>query len=147
MFIVMLMTEARQRRDAIRDLLSSSEFSSQMELGEALEELGFPASQPVLSRDLRALDVAKRDGVYQVLDEERVTPLESLRSLLRGVADASHLAVVHCEPGAASAVARALEAEELPGLVGTVAGDDTILCALGSARDRRFLERRIGELL
>jgi transcriptional regulator of arginine metabolism len=87
----------------------------------------------MLSRDLRALGVAKRAGAYELVVEERVTPLEGLAALLRGARPAGeHLVCVFSEPGAASAVARALEAESLPGLVGTVAGDDTVLAAMES---------------
>ena len=136
-----------KRRDMIRKLLAEAEVTSQSELKELLEEHGFPASQPMISRDLRALRVAKQEGAYHVLDEERVTPLTSLRSLLRSSTPAAAFVLVRCEPGAASAVARALEAEELPGVLGTVAGDDTALIAVSSQAAGDTLRRRIGELL
>jgi len=136
-----------ERRAAIQDLLRERAVHSQVELLGMLEERGLPCSQPALSRDLRALGVAKVGGGYQLVEEERVTPLTTLRSLLRGSEPVGGLVLVHCEPGAASAVARALEAEELPGLCGTIAGDDTVLVALRSSSDGAGVRRRVEELL
>lgn len=136
-----------KRRAAIRDLLLEAPVRNQEELLEKLERRGLGASQPVLSRDLRALKVAKRAGAYQIVEEERVTPLEQLRSLLRTVEPVSHFLLLSCEPGAASAVARALDSEELDGLVGTLAGDDTVLVAVKSNAAAQRVRRRIQELL
>jgi transcriptional regulator of arginine metabolism len=141
------MTDRDQRRAAIRELLAEREIASQAELHDLLAKRGFSVSQPALSRDLRALDVAKQSGVYRLPADERITPLSSLKSLLRSAAPASHYLVVRCEPGAASAVARALEAEELDGLVGTIAGDDTVLVASASRTAAQRVRRRIQELL
>jgi transcriptional regulator of arginine metabolism len=141
------MPTTHERRNAIRTLLSQEPVASQADLAQALAERGFSASQPMLSRDLRALKVAKRDGAYRLLEDEHVTPLSALKSLLRGATPVAHLGLVRCEPGSASAVARALEAEEIEGVVGSVAGDDTVLfCTDSKAAVRRVCER-VGELL
>lgn len=142
----MLHSAAEARRTAIRELLSERPVRNQHELQSALEKRGHVASQPVLSRDLRALRVAKREGVYQIVDDDQVTPLSTIRGFLRGVSVATHFTVVHCEPGAANAVARALEAEPLDGIAGTVAGDDTVLVALNSQAAARRVRQRITEL-
>ncbi len=136
-----------ERREAILELLTTSTLASQAELLEALEGRGHACSQPVLSRDLRALGVAKVGGAYQLMDAERVTPLSSLKSLLRSASPVPHLVQVHCEPGAASAVARALEAEDLEGLSGTLAGDDTVLVVVDSPAAGRRVRARIAELV
>ena len=136
-----------ERREIIRELLQSGAVHSQAELMDMLEQRGIATSQPMVSRDLRALRVAKQEGAYHVLDEERYTPLESLRSLLRSCAPAVSFVLVRCEPGAASAVARALEAEEIPGVVGTIAGDDTALVAVSSQAAGADVRRRIAALL
>lgn len=141
------MSTTATRRAAIRQLLAEQEVRSQSELLEALARRGFAASQPVLSRDLRALRVAKQDGVYRVVEDERITPLEALKSLVRGVQPVSHFVLVQCEAGAANAVARALEAEEVDGLAGTVAGDDTIIVALASSDAARRTRRLVAALL
>ena len=135
------------RRAAIRELLQERAVHSQGELMALLEERGFGCSQPALSRDLRALGVAKVAGGYQLVEEERVTPLTTLRSLLRGTEPVEHLVLVHCEPGAASAVARALEGEEGLHMVGTVAGDDTVFVAVDSKKAGTEIRRRVQSLL
>ena len=71
----------------------------------------------------------------------------SLEKRARTLGAVEHLVLVHCEPGAASAVARALEAEELPGLCGTIAGDDTVLVAVRSRADGDRVRRRVEDLL
>ena len=125
--------QAEERRQAIEDILMEQDVRSQGQLAELLADRGIETTQPMLSRDLRSLKVAKRDGCYQLFTSERVTPLEKLESLLRNAVLAGpNLCVVQCEPGAASAVARALEAEQIRGVLGTVAGDDSIFVAVES---------------
>lgn len=142
------MTRTAERRRAILAVLEEAVVHSQDELASILGRLGFETTQPMLSRDLRTLKVAKRDGVYQLLEDERVTPLEKLAALLRGVQPAGeNMVVVHCEPGAAHAIARALEAEDLDGLVGTVAGDDTIFVAVTDSGSGDEICRRLRPLL
>ncbi|MCC7014066.1 MAG: hypothetical protein IT454_16030 [Planctomycetes bacterium] len=141
------MADPTERRDAIREILREHDIASQDELIEKLERRGYRTSQPVLSRDLRALNVAKQAGMYRVHEEERVTPLEALRALLRSAKPVSHFVMLRCEPGAASAVARALEAEALDGLVGTIAGDDTVLVASSSHAASQRVRRRVQDLL
>ncbi|MAF65705.1 MAG: arginine repressor [Planctomycetes bacterium] len=132
------------RRSTIRHILAGGPVHSQEELAARLSEHGLETTQSMLSRDLRALGVAKRAGAYELVVEERVTPLEGLAALLRGARLAGeHLVCVFSEPGAASAVARALEAENLAGLVGTVAGDDTVFVAVESAPEGAALMARV----
>lgn len=137
-----------QRRQLIREILRGEEVSSQKELARRLARRGIQTTQPMLSRDLRTLGVAKRDGVYRWRDPERVTPLESLRTLLRGAKPAGpNLAVIFCEPGAANAIARAFEAEDLPEVVGCIAGDDTVFVAVNSKSAGQRVRRLITSLI
>lgn len=113
-----------------------------------LAENGVRTTQPVLSRDLRSLAAVKRNGIYQILEDERITPLENLSGLLRDATVAGpNLAIVHCEPGAASAIARALDSEGLQGTLGTVAGDDTIFIAVRDMEFGAAIVARVQELL
>ena len=141
------MPDRTERRAAIHDLIVEHDIASQSELLHKLKLRGFAVSQPVLSRDLRALAAAKQSGVYRIHESERVTPLTVLKSLLRSVHPVSHFLFLRSEPGAASAVARALEAEGLDGLVGTLAGDDTVLVATASHAAAQRVQRRVSELL
>ena len=142
------MVAVKERRERVLALLTDKAVSSQQELLTLLAEAGVESTQPVLSRDLRALGAVKRGGRYVVLSAERVTRLEALRPLLRGAEAAGpNLVVLSSEPGAASSIARALEEEEFDGLVGTVAGDDTIFVAVESERRGRAVIKLVRDLL
>ena len=126
---------------------------SQKELNRALGEQGFVVTQTTLSRDLRALRVAKvatADGssVYTVPDEwENSAPLERLLPTLFLSAEGSgNLVVVRTMTGAAQAVARGIDFEEWTEILGTIAGDDTILVVLRGARDRSAVVERLERL-
>jgi transcriptional regulator of arginine metabolism len=141
-------TLTRRRRVALEAVLQEQDCCSQEELLLALAQRGVRTTQPVLSRDLRALRAAKRDGVYTLLESERVTPLENLRSLLRGTCPCGpNMVIVRCEAGAASAIARALESEGIEGMLGTVAGDDTVFAAVENADASERVRHRVIELL
>lgn len=141
------MSRSEERRAAIRQLVLENSIQSQAELRAKLKAAGYRASQPVLSRDLRILRVAKEAGIYQLREPERVTSLSALKSLLRSTETPREFLLLRCEPGAASAVARALEAEELEGIVGTVAGDDTVLVALSSRAALLRVKKRVAALV
>ncbi len=142
------MNLTRERREVLKAVLQEQQCSSQEELLHALAERGVQTTQPVLSRDLRSLRAAKRDGVYTLLASEKVTPLESLRSLLRGTCAAGpNMVIVRCEAGAASATARALESEGIDGMLGTVAGDDTVFAAVEDADAGDRVRHRVIALL
>jgi transcriptional regulator of arginine metabolism len=141
------MSRSEERRAAIRRLVLENSIQSQAELRSRLKASGFRASQPVLSRDLRILRVAKEAGTYQLRETERVTSLTALKSLLRSAEAAPEFLLLRCEPGAASAIARALEAEDIDGIVGTVAGDDTVLVALRSRAAKDRVKKRIAALV
>ncbi|MEO6711608.1 MAG: hypothetical protein ABIP42_18660 [Planctomycetota bacterium] len=141
------MAATTERRSVVRDLIENGHYQSQSELHAALAKRGFQASQPVLSRDLRAIKAAKQDGIYTMVPEERFTPLDALQSLVRGHASATHITLIRTEPGAASAVARAIEADGLLGITGTIAGDDTVLVATSSQAAARRVRARVSALL
>jgi len=141
---------SRSRRLAlVTRLLSGQRFSSQEALARALARSGVNVTQATLSRDLRSLGVAKRADpsgkpVYELpgpavetLDRER--RLLDLRAFVNQVRVAQNLVVVRTPPGHANGVARAIDLTDFEGLVGTVAGDDTVLViAKDPAAARRF---------
>jgi transcriptional regulator of arginine metabolism len=140
-----------QRRKRIRALLCKGEISTQEELREALRKERIDVTQATLSRDLRALRarrVTSKDGQmrYEVPEEgddagER--PSDQVAAMVDWVARNDSLIVVHTAPGAASAVARAIDLARLPGVLGSLAGDDTIFIAPASPARLRDLERRL----
>ncbi len=128
------------RLTAIAQLLSGRRFSSQEELAAALARLGLEATQATLSRDLRSLGVAKRSGAdgsswYELPSPatdalDRGRQMLDLKIFVNETRVAQNLAIVKTPPGHASAVARAIDLTGFEGLMGTVAGDDTVLCVL-----------------
>ncbi len=141
------------RLTLIAQLLGDRHFSSQEELAGALGRAGVDVTQATLSRDLRSLGVAKRseaggDAWYELpnpaaetLDRNR--QMLDLKVFVNEVQLAKNLAVVRTPPGHASAVARAIDLLAMPGLVGSVAGDDTVLCVLTNDLAARRFKRHL----
>ena len=138
--------EQVQRRAAIRDLLTQGPAATQAWLVRALEDLGFGATQSSVSRDLRELGAIKTAAGYELPTEQEGDDDQVLAvaSLLRSVQPAgSNLLVIHTGVGAAQRVAVALDRSGWPGMVGTIAGDDTIFVATESAHAQKTLISRI----
>jgi len=147
----------RSRRiSLLAQLLSERRFSSQEELAKAIARAGSPVTQATLSRDLRSLGVAKRTGpdgkpVYELpgpavemLDRER--RLLDLKAFVNEVRVASNLVVVKTPPGHANGVGRAIDLAGREDIVGTVAGDDTVLVVMQSAAEARRLKKYLDGL-
>lgn len=144
-----------QRLTLISRLLEERRFSSQEELAGALSRSGVAVTQATLSRDLRSLGVAKRAAsgeawyelpgpAVEALDHSR--QMLDLKVFVNETRLAQNLAVVKTPPGHASAVARAIDLLEFDGLVGSVAGDDTVLCILADTPTARRFKRHLDAL-
>lgn len=142
---------ARQHR--IVQILEKSAVSSQQQLVEMLADAGIEATQATVSRDLEEIGAVKvraagGESVYAVPDlpKDRVAPEEHLRRVLGDwvveVTSSSNLVVVRTPPGSAHVVASALDRAGLPEILGTVAGDDTIIVvAVEEVGGSRLAER------
>ena len=129
-----------QRLAMLAQLLGERQFSSQEALAQARARARVPVTHATLSRDLRSLGVGKRPdrhgkAVYQLpgpasetLDRER--QLIDLRAFVNEIRVAQNLAVVRTPPGHANGVARAIDMLAFEQLVGSVAGDDTVLVVM-----------------
>ena len=138
--------EQLQRREAIRDLLAQGPAATQAFLVRALEDRGFVATQSSVSRDLRELGAVKTPGGYELPAAGSADSAEvaAVADLLRSISPAgSNLLVIHTGTGAAQRVALALDRSGWPGMVGTIAGDDTIFVATESAHAQKTLIARI----
>ena len=147
------MKERLQRLKKIKDIISSGSIGSQEQLQSCLEERGITVTQATLSRDLKFLKVSKipegESGfVYRLPDAEaaKETEDEFLRDIERGIISVTYsgnLAVLATMPGHANSVAFALDHLELPEIIGTIAGDDTILLILHEKAERDTLNGRL----
>lgn len=128
----------QQRQHRIAGLLERNSVSSQGQLVQLLTRDGVVATQATVSRDLEEMGAIKvraggGDSVYAIPDlpKEQRTPEDHLRRVLGDwVVDVDHshnLVVLRTPPGSAHVVASALDRAGLPSILGTVAGDDTIM--------------------
>ena len=149
------MPNRSHRLTLISKLLEERRFSSQEELAGALSRSGVEVTQATLSRDLRSLGVAKRAASGQAWYElpspagetlDRGRQMLDLKVFVNELRLAQNLAVVRTPPGHASAVARAIDLLEFEGLVGSVAGDDTVLCILADTPTARRFKRHLDAL-
>ena len=143
------MKSKNNRLDAIKMIISSKEVGSQEELLQELLKEGYSLTQATLSRDLKQLKVAKAASmngnyVYVLPNNtmyKRMTEQHSATEMLRfnGVVNlefSGNLAVIKTRPGYASSVAYDIDNHNFEEIIGTIAGDDTILLVIreGSSR-------------
>lgn len=142
-----------QRHAAILDVVRELRISSQEMLREALSARGFEVAQATLSRDIRELGLVKvpdeqGGAVYTVpADVSDPTPTLSrlLPALYLGADGVGNLLVVKTLIGGAQPVAVAIDWEEWPEVVGTIAGDDTILLILRAEEHMKTVIGRLEE--
>lgn len=127
-----------ERLSALRKLLEDGELSTQEDLGEALRGQGFVVTQSTISRDLTRVSAVKtRDSsgriVYRLSDDLAASlPLTDLKGLMTSIEHNGNLIVIRTSPGSASLLARQLDQNRPEGILGTIAGDDTIFVAPAS---------------
>ena len=124
------MADRTLRRRLIRELVSTHEVGAQAELVALLQAEGVEATQATVSRDLEELGITKYRGAdgrstYMLPDTSGLSQM--LRQFVRSIDASGNLAVVRTPPGTAAAVASAIDAADLPGVLATVQGDDTLL--------------------
>jgi transcriptional regulator of arginine metabolism len=117
------------RHGQILKLVRGHKIHTQDELARELQHAGIAATQVTLSRDIRELRLVKtREGYSEMLPEESGPSFATLAAeFLHDVRIAQNMVVLKTSPGHANSVAVALDSEEWPEVVGTLAGDDTIL--------------------
>lgn len=144
--------QTRQR--ALADLIRADALDSQDELAERLGALGFATTQATISRDLEAIGAIKvrRDGRSSYGLPDQPQPAASrmaavLRDWAQSIEPAASLVVIKTAPGSAHLVGVVLDQSELPEIVGTICGDDTIFIACRTARDAASLARELRAVL
>jgi transcriptional regulator of arginine metabolism len=147
------LTKADRHR-LIASTVGRKRIGSQFELIDALAGAGCEVTQATVSRDIRELGLEKtRDALgrprYVLPDRaRRADPREALHGILnqfgRRATAAQNVVVVHCELGTAPAIGRALDEVEHPDVVGTLAGDDTVLVVARTNAEAARLARELG---
>ena len=139
----------RSRQGQILKLIRSKHIHTQDELCQELKTLGIAATQVTLSRDIRELRLVKTpEGYQEMLPEDTGPQFATMAAeFLTDVRLAQNLVVLKTSPGHANTVAVALDGEEWPEVVGTIAGDDTILVIAPDNSLAELLRNRFMELL
>lgn len=153
------MTERYDRLDTLRVILSSREAGSQESILRELARHGYDVTQATLSRDLRKLQATKMPGPkgyrYVLPDHpgyHRATPPGAVADYLRntgfvGIDFSGNLAVIHTRPGYAGGLASDIDTRALPCVIGTIAGDDTILVVMAETASRQDLVDALAEIV
>ena len=142
-----------ERHRLIESVVSRKRVGTQFELLDALADSGCAVTQATISRDIRELGLEKthdqfgRPRYIVPSAARRSDPAEALNSVLgqfgRKVTPAGNIVVLQSELGAAPAIARALDELGHERVVGTLAGDDTVLVIAPNERDARGLAREL----
>lgn len=137
------MKTKNNRLEALRMIISSQELGSQEELLSALQKEGFQLTQATLSRDLKQLKVAKASSmsgnyVYVLPNDtmyKRVSTPSKVREMMEvpgflSINFSGNMGVIKTRPGYASAIAWNIDGSDIPQIIGTIAGDDTIFIVI-----------------
>ena len=145
-----------ERHSKIVELIGKYEIETQEELAEKLTQAGFNVTQATVSRDIRELKLTKVPGEngrqrYMVLESPRGTSASKyIRILKDGFVSmdmAQNILVIKTVSGMAMAVAAALDAIKFHEVVGCIAGDDTIMCAVRSVDDTIIVMEKIKKMV
>ena len=154
------MKTKNNRLEALRMIISSRQLGSQEELLNALQEEGFQLTQATLSRDLKQLKVAKastlRGNYVYVLPNDtmykRVSTPSNVRDMmgesgLLSIKFSGNMGVIKTRPGYASAIAWNIDSKELPQILGSIAGDDTIFVVLKEGCEHEEVAKALAEIV
>jgi transcriptional regulator of arginine metabolism len=145
-----------RRQALILQLLDREAIRNQEQLRRGLRGLGVEATQATISRDIKELGLVKRaaDGAYQRANGPVPMTSGSAGAMARAIADAvtqadhvQQLVVLKTPPGQANPTAIAIDRALLPDVVGTIAGDDTILVILRDPRRAAAFTGRVRDII
>ncbi len=145
------MTKKRDRQGTILRLIGSHRVANQEELRRLLGTEGWDVTQATLSRDLRDLGVVRAPGddgsrymlPERVVDEAKPSLDSLLPQLFSRIDGVSELIVLHTLPSGAQPIAEAVDAQGWPEIIGTLAGENTIVIVCRSAAAREVLTKRL----
>lgn len=133
------------RHDAIRDIVRNKDVRTQRVLVDELRAMGFDCTQATVSRDIADMGLRKLpEGIYVLAEDLHLQRMVS--ELVTGVLRTDNLVMIKAQPGTASGIAAAVDAAELPDVLGSLAGNDTILVIAQTAEDGERLEALINKL-
>lgn len=145
-----------ERQNKILDLIVKKEIGTQEELLDELNQAGYYVTQATVSRDIREMNLTKvalSDGklryvAYRKTEEDLSEKYHRIfRDAFLSMDTAMNILVIRTVSGMAMAVAAALDDMEFPEVVGSIAGDDTVMCAVRSVEDTVTVMRKLEDIL
>ena len=142
-----------QRHIKIREIIANKDIETQEELVEELKKAGYNVTQATVSRDIKELHLVKvptNNGRYKysLPADQRFNPLQKLKRMLTesfvGIEKSENLIVIKTLPGNANAVGALIDNLDWPEIIGTIAGDDTILII---CRDREKVPELVNRFI
>lgn len=146
----------KNRHSEIIELIEQYEIETQEELADRLKEAGYQVTQATVSRDIRALNLSKipcgngRQKYVLLKQEDAKLSDKYIRVLSDGFVSmdmAQNILVIKTVSGMAMAVAAALDAIKFKEIVGSIAGDDTIMVAVRTTEETKVLMQKIEQLI
>ncbi len=141
-----------KRHEKILEVIEKKNIETQEELAKILNEAGFVVTQATVSRDIKKLGLVKvkGKGSHQKYAPKAASTLVEydkyvrvLKDAITGMDDAENILVIKTVPGMAMAVAAALDSLRIPEIIGSIAGDDTIMCATKNNRQAKDVMDKI----
>lgn len=146
----------RSRHDKIIEIIARNDVETQEQLASLLKEAGYDVTQATVSRDIRQMKLSKQvteDGkqkyVYSTADSEAMQDkyVSVLKAGYVSMEVAQNLLVIKTVSGMAMALATAIDALDIPEVIGCIAGDDTIFVAIRSYEEALAVRDRFSEML
>ena len=150
------MSTKNERLDTIKMIISSREINNQDELIQALKSEGFSLTQATLSRDLKQMKISKAisqngksvyvlpaNAMYKRVKEARPIGEMMTHSGFISLRFSRNIGIIKTRPGYASSIAFDIDNADIPQIIGTIAGDDTIFLALEEGYNKEILEANL----
>ena len=140
------------RHEKMKELIQQYDIDTQEELAARLKEAGFQVTQATVSRDIRALKMTKVTGTdgksrYAILEFPGTVVADQytrmLSDALVSVARGMNIVVLHTLPGMAMGVGAALDAMKWEEVLGSIAGDDTVMCISANEENAEFVAKKL----
>lgn len=155
------MKNKNNRLEAIRQIISHQDIKNQEQLMNLLIDEGYTVTQATLSRDLKKMKISKVANAYgdyvYVLpnhalmkrgrDAEQQQTVTQPRYGFVSLNFSGNMAVIKTKPGYASSLAYDIDGSDIPGVLGTIAGDDTLLMILSESADRQTIKHMLEPII
>ncbi len=146
------MTKA-ERQDLIKSIIAEFEFDTQNDLVDYLNGQGLKVTQATVSRDIKEIGIIKVKGKqkkYRYTNSNKEDGSQSLKlysEIIKSVISAQNLIVIKTSEGGAGSVASFLDKSNIAGVLGTIAGDDTILVVTPSDKEAVIVKEQLQRIL